>query len=355
LYTTTIEAFIPTTGRGIQAATSHCLGQNFSRMFQIVFENDKKETEYAWQNSWGLTTRSIGIMTMVHGDDKGLIVPPRVAPLQFVLVPIWLKDTERSQLIEKSQAIMTLLKNAGYRGYFDDRANYNPGWKFNHWEVKGVPIRLAFGPEDLAKNTIEIVRRDTGSKQSISLSDLLSTFRKFVEEIQENLFQRAKKLRDSHLSKATNWQQFMAELDKRNIVLAPSCDQNECEGKVKERSKEDSEKAEKLSAVSPQNYEQIKAQREAQGNKIRELKAAKVDKNTLDQEVKILQELKAKEAEAEKATSQQSPLKEEATIKLSGAAKSLCKPFDQPPLPKGTKCFQCNSDAKCWILWGRSY
>jgi len=212
---------------------------------------------------------------------------------------------------------------------------------------------LSFGPNDLTQQTIEVVRRDTGSKENVSLNNLVSSFGKLLEDIQENMFQKAKKLRDEQLGKATSWQEFMNQLDQRHMVLAPSCDEQTCEEKVKQRSKEDSEKG-------SSDLQQIKAQRESQGNKIKELKSAKADKAIIDKEVQILLQLKAKEESISKGSTVPTPQQtqapqEEGIIKLSGAAKSLCKPFEQPTLNPGTPCFQCGSNAKCWILWGRSY
>eukprot|EP01098_Paradermamoeba_levis_P016640 TRINITY_DN907_c0_g1_i2.p1 TRINITY_DN907_c0_g1~~TRINITY_DN907_c0_g1_i2.p1 ORF type:complete len:654 (-),score=231.40 TRINITY_DN907_c0_g1_i2:444-2405(-) len=147
LYTTTCEAFIPTNGRGIQGATSHCLGQNFSKMFDITFEDASRFTEpqFVWQNSWGITTRTIGVTIMVHGDDKGLILPPKAAPLQVVLVPINKKDADQKLLVDRGNQIIKELAAAGVRGHMDDRDTYNPGWKFNRWELKGVPVRIELG------------------------------------------------------------------------------------------------------------------------------------------------------------------------------------------------------------------
>jgi len=165
LYTTTVEAFIPDSGRGVQAATSHCLGQNFSKMFNIQFESEQTTKEYAWQNSWGLTTRSIGVMTLIHGDDKGLVMPPRVAPLQAVIVPIFYKDKDNEALKKKGNELLANLSARGFRVHFDDSPTHNPGFKYNHWEMKGVPVRLDFGPKDFEGSTICIVRRDNGAKE----------------------------------------------------------------------------------------------------------------------------------------------------------------------------------------------
>ena len=162
-YTTTVELFVKANGRGIQGATSHMLGQNFSKMFKINFEGKDKTKELAWQTSWGFTTRSIGAMIMIHGDDKGLVLPPRVAPLQVVIVPIIKKDSTEG-VVEMAHEIGKKLKEAGVRVRVDDRENYNPGWKYAHWETKGVPIRIELGAKDMQSQQVMVCRRDTGSK-----------------------------------------------------------------------------------------------------------------------------------------------------------------------------------------------
>lgn len=144
-YTTTVEAFIPATGRGIQGATSHHLGQNFSKMFEIYFSDENHSRQLVFQNSWGLTTRTLGVMIMVHSDDKGLVLPPRMAPHQVVIVPIFYNDKEKEAIYQRAREIREELTTAGIRVHFDDRDNYNPGWKFNDWELRGVPLRLELG------------------------------------------------------------------------------------------------------------------------------------------------------------------------------------------------------------------
>ena len=156
------EAYINGSGRSIQGATSHNLGQNFGKMFKIQYEDDQGERAIPWQTSWGLTTRTIGVCVMVHGDDKGLVLPPRVAPLQVIICPIAAKNFEYSDLMEYAENIKAVLKQAGVRTDVDGRQNYTPGWKFNHWEQKGVPIRIEVGPRDHAAKQVRIVRRDDG-------------------------------------------------------------------------------------------------------------------------------------------------------------------------------------------------
>eukprot|EP01120_Amphizonella_sp_Union-15-10_P006502 TRINITY_DN2103_c0_g1_i1.p1 TRINITY_DN2103_c0_g1~~TRINITY_DN2103_c0_g1_i1.p1 ORF type:complete len:505 (-),score=85.79 TRINITY_DN2103_c0_g1_i1:163-1677(-) len=289
-YTTTCEAFVPSNGRAIQAATSHCLGQNFSKMFNIEFEDVTGGKSYAWQNSWGLSTRSIGVLVMVHGDNKGLRLPPRAAPIQAVIVPIYQKDNQ-AVLVDKANEILKILVKHGIRTHFDDRVNYKPGWKYNHWETKGVPVRLELGAKDIQNNSIMAVRRDTGAKQAIKLDVLIQSLSNLLEEIQRNMFEEAKKVRDAHIIRATNFDDFIIALSKGNMVLVPWCESPACEEEIKDKS-----------------------------------------------------------AKASKA------LATDAKFELTSSAKSLCIPLDQPELPADSKCFcGCNSDAKSWTLFGRSY
>jgi len=157
-----------------------------------VFENEQTEKEFAWQNSWGLTTRSIGIMILVHGDNKGLVMPPRVAPIQAVIVPIFFKDKDNAALKTKGKEIFDLLLAKGFRVHFDDRENHNPGFKYNQWEMKGVPIRLELGPKDLSSGTICIVRRDTGAKEfGITYDQLAEKLQQVLDDIHKNLFEKS--------------------------------------------------------------------------------------------------------------------------------------------------------------------
>jgi len=239
LYTTTVEAFIPTTGKGIQGGTSHCLGQNFSKMFGIEFENEKEEKQYAWQNSWGMSTRTIGAMIMVHSDDKGLVLPPKVAPIQVVIIPILLSSQEESEKkaqIGKSEEIRNKLKALGIRVNLDDRLGYSPGWKYNHWELKGVPIRIELGPKDMKTQQVAIARRDTGEKLFISWDKVDTFVFDLMTTIHTSMFEKALKIRDEHLLKADTWDKFITALNSKNIILSPWCNREKCEDNVKERS-----------------------------------------------------------------------------------------------------------------------
>ncbi|CAG8496319.1 11996_t:CDS:2 [Diversispora eburnea] len=307
LYTTTIEGFIPTTGRGIQAATSHCLGQNFSKMFDILIEDpnapagsDGKNAKklYVWQNSWGLTTRSIGVMVMIHGDDKGLVLPPQVAQIQVIVIPCGLTgktpEEEKKNVEKKVNEVVEELKSAGIRAKSDLRDTHTPGYKFNHWELRGVPLRLEIGPRDLTNKQVLSSRRDTSAKEPIPLVELKTRVSAILKTIQKDMFEKAKKIYDAHRKIVLKWEDFVPSLDDKNLVLVPWCEQEKCEDAIKERS-------------SRSNAEQ--------------------------------------EPEDDKAPSM--------------GAKSLCIPFEQPknpPILEGeTTCIACDAYAKRYALFGRSY
>ncbi|KAI6104402.1 hypothetical protein F5141DRAFT_1129730 [Pisolithus sp. B1] len=230
LYTTTVEGFIPASGRGIQAGTSHCLGQNFSRpeMFNIVVEDPNDPSGqgklYAWQNSWGLSTRTIGVMVMVHGDNQGLVLPPRVAYVQVVVVPCGITaktgDAERNKINEACDELAKSLVDIGIRAKADLREGYTPGYKFNDWEQKGVPLRLEIGPNDLVKQQTVSVRRDTGAKAPIPLSELKAALNEY----------------NSRLKEVTRWEDFVPTLDNKCIAVIPWCEEEACEDDIKERS-----------------------------------------------------------------------------------------------------------------------
>lgn len=199
-YTTTVELYVPCNGRGIQGATSHMLGQNFSKMFQIWFENQEHKKDFAWQTSWGFTTRSIGSLIMIHGDDKGLVLPPKVAPIQVVIIPIIKKqDKNQAEIVSKAHEIAATLKSAGVRVKVDDRDNYNPGWKYNHWEIKGVCIRLEIGALDLQKSKVVAVRRDTKIKSDYDYAGIDAKIVAELAQMQVDMFTKAKEVRDAHI------------------------------------------------------------------------------------------------------------------------------------------------------------
>ncbi len=189
------------------------------------------------QTSWGFSTRSIGSMIMVHSDNKGLVLPPRVAQIQVVIVPITYKDDDTTAIYSKCEELAKLLKEAGVRVTFDDRENYNPGWKFNHWEIKGIPIRLELGKKDFEKSEVRVVRRDNGNKAQLNWGSLPTEIPKLLDQIHNEMYERARTTRDEHMKVAYNWEDFMTALNGRNIVLTPWCDEGVEEEKVKDKSK----------------------------------------------------------------------------------------------------------------------
>ncbi|CAC5405711.1 EPRS [Mytilus coruscus] len=243
-YTTTVEGYISASGRAIQGATSHHLGQNFSKMFEIVFEDpETQEKQYVYQNSWGLTTRTIGVMCMVHGDNTGLVLPPRVACVQVIIVPCGitanLSFEDTKALMDKCTEFKDLLSDGGIKCRADLRDNYSPGWKFNHWELKGVPIRLELGPRDIKNNQFVAVRRDTGEKVTMKNDNAVSQLKTLLDKIQENLYSKAKSDLDEHLTIAHDWTNFCDMLDKKKIIQAPFCGRIDCEDKIKKDSARD--------------------------------------------------------------------------------------------------------------------
>jgi prolyl-tRNA synthetase len=237
-YTTTVETLVPANGRGIQCATSHNLGQNFSKMFDIKYLDEKQQETYAWQTSWGMTTRTIGVMVMVHGDDKGLVLPPRIAPVQVVLIPIVTTKDDPKVINGKLHEIGASLRSVGVRTKVDDGDIHNPGWKFNHWEQKGVPIRLEFGKKDMEKNQVTIVTRDVKEKFEVAYGGINETVLKLIETIQLRMLEKARKDLNEKKKEAEDFETFLRYVSEKNMVLTPWCNVQACEEKVKKRVKE---------------------------------------------------------------------------------------------------------------------
>ncbi|CAF0753988.1 unnamed protein product [Rotaria sordida] len=243
-WTTTIEGYIAASGRGIQAATSHHLGQNFSKMFDITFEDPQTQTkQYVYQNSWGLTTRTIGVMTMIHGDNQGLVLPPRIAKYQLVIVPCGitasLSKEDEDALINTCKEVETKLKKAGLRVYGDYRDNYSPGWKFNHWEMKGVPIRIEIGPKDKARSQLTIVLRHTGARSTIPIDNSETKLHETLNQMHNDLYKKAKDEFDSHTILVKDWASLLKGLDNSCLMLAPFCGEPVCEDRIKKDSARD--------------------------------------------------------------------------------------------------------------------
>lgn len=231
LYTTTLEALMAD-GKALQMGTSHNLGQNFSKPFGIKYLGTDDKEHYAWQTSWGISWRLIGALIMVHGDDKGLVLPPRVAPIQVVIVPILYGDKDASVILEKVKQIKDSLSE--FRVHVDDRKEFTPGYKFNDWEMKGVPLRLEIGPKDLEKNSVMVVRRDTGQKTSVGNDELVSKIKLILQEIQDNLYNKAKELLTKNVHDVNDYNKFKQAIDNGGFVKASWCGDMECETKIKE-------------------------------------------------------------------------------------------------------------------------
>ncbi|KAK5117349.1 hypothetical protein LTR62_005966 [Meristemomyces frigidus] len=303
-YTTTVEGFIPAVGRGIQAGTSHCLGQHFAKMFDIRVEDPHQQVEegkprdrlYVWQNSWGFTTRSIGLMILIHGDDKGLVIPPRVADVQVVIVPVGVTakttDVDRAKLYDEVKGISDKLEAADVRVECDMREGYSPGYKFNDWEMKGVPLRLEFGPKDSANGVVTTSRRDQDGKSTLPITDLAKSIPELLETIQADMLRKASEEYASHRKIIRKWEDFVPSLNAKNVVLVQHCATGACEDEIKKDSS-----------------------------------------GTVEgQEVDV-----------------RAP---------SMGAKSLCIPDEQPEEVKaGTRCInpKCDREAKMWVMFGRSY
>jgi len=245
-YTTTIEGYIGASGRAIQAGTSHHLGQNFSKMFDITFENPETgEKDFVYQNSWGITTRTIGCMVMVHSDNSGLVLPPRVAKIQVVIVPcgitVNLKKEDRDALYAACEDFRDRLLKVSVRVNADLRDNYSPGWKFNHWELKGVPIRVEIGPKDMKLSQYVLVRRDTGEKIFMKTSGLEDDIPALLHTIQSCLLAKARTEMTDHIRVVDNFDDFLKYLDQKCMLQTPFCGNEPCEDEIKELSKKDAD------------------------------------------------------------------------------------------------------------------
>jgi prolyl-tRNA synthetase len=222
LRTYTLEAMMGD-GRALQAGTSHNLGQNFAKAFNIRFEDQNQQLRHAWTTSWGVTTRLIGALIMTHGDDKGLQLPPRVAPYQVVIVPIPGKHYEES-VLPAARSLRDMLQRAGIRAHLDDREEHTPGWKYNEWELRGVPLRAELGPRDVTKGQTVLVRRDTRDKAFVSLDNVAQEASDLLDTIQTSLFDRARRFMEDHTREVSSYEQFKDIMDgPRGFIVAPWC------------------------------------------------------------------------------------------------------------------------------------
>ncbi|KAK2469912.1 hypothetical protein H9L39_18727 [Fusarium oxysporum f. sp. albedinis] len=296
-YTMTLEGYIPSNGRGVQGATSHCLGQNFSKMFDIWVEDPvSQEHVHVWQNSWAFSTRVIGVMVMVHGDDRGLVLPPHVAKIQVIIIPAGINKRttaeEKNQLLDQMDEIRaTLKKETLLRVQIDSREGYTPAWKFNDWELKGVPLRLEFGPKDAKKGVVSYTQRHDNKKGTIPISSVATEIPRLLNQVQADMFDRANATFKEHRRTITCWHEVMPAIDNKDLVLIPFCLSGACEDGIKELT-------------------------------------TKKDAGAGEQGIAMM------------------------------GIKSLCIPFEQPSqLEEGTKCLnpECGRLAKQWTLFGRSY
>jgi prolyl-tRNA synthetase len=225
-------------GKALQAGTSHFLGQNFAKAFDVQFLNKENKKEYVWATSWGVSTRLIGALIMAHSDDQGLILPPKIAPFQVVIVPIYKGEESKAPIDAKVNEIMGALKALGIRVKFDNNDNSRPGWKFAQYELQGVPIRLAMGLRDMENNVVEIARRDTKEKSSVSMDGIADAVAKLLSAIQQNMYNKALDFRNENITVVDNWDDFVKTLDeKAGFIFAHWDGTAETEEKIKEQTK----------------------------------------------------------------------------------------------------------------------
>ncbi|HQW21959.1 MAG TPA: proline--tRNA ligase [Bacteroidia bacterium] len=224
-------------GKALQAGTSHFLGQNFAKAFDVQFTNREGKKEFVWATSWGVSTRLMGALIMAHSDDQGLVLPPKLAPIQVVIVPIYKGDDQLKLITATVDKIITELKAKNISVKYDDRDTHKPGWKFSEYELKGIPVRIAIGPRDLENGTVEVARRDTKEKSVMQLTDLSIKIEHLLEQIQDNIYRRASDFRETHTFKADSYDEFKAKLDEGGFVMAHWDGTTETELKIKDETK----------------------------------------------------------------------------------------------------------------------
>lgn len=234
--TLTIEAMMQD-GKALQAGTSHFLGQNFAKSFDVKYTDKEGRQQYVWATSWGVSTRLMGALVMAHGDDNGLVLPPALAPIQVVMVPIFKTDEEHSRILEKMEQLKKALEAEGHTVKIDDRDTLRPGFKFAEWELKGVPVRLAMGPRDLENGTVEVHRRDTLEKQTVALEGLDKSIAALLEDIQNNIYKKAFDFRESRVEKCDDWEEFKAKIGTGRFLLCHWDGTAETEQKIKDETK----------------------------------------------------------------------------------------------------------------------
>ena len=233
LDTYTIEAMMQD-GKALQSGTSHFLGQNFAKSFDVTFLNKENKAEYVWATSWGVSTRLIGALIMTHSDDNGLVLPPKLAPIQVVIIPIAKGEEQLTAITEKLQPVISKLRESGISVKFDDSDNKRPGFKFADYELKGVPVRLVMGGRDLESNTVEIMRRDTLEKETVSLDGIAEHIIQLLDNIQDNIFEKARKYRDERVYECENYEEFKEKVKEGGFFLCHWDGTAETEAKIKE-------------------------------------------------------------------------------------------------------------------------
>ncbi len=224
-------------GKALQSGTSHFLGQNFAKSFDVKFVNRENQQEFAWATSWGVSTRLIGALIMAHSDDNGLVLPPRLAPIQVVIVPIYRSEEDLAKISERVNPIIEQLKSAGISVKYDTDDHSKPGWKFAEYELKGVPVRLGIGMRDLENGTVEVARRDTLKKDTVSLEGIVEKLQILLDQIQQNIYQKAFKFREENTHKVDTWEEFQTQIEKGGFILAHWDGTGETEEKIKAETK----------------------------------------------------------------------------------------------------------------------
>lgn len=236
LDTLTIEAMMQD-GKALQAGTSHFLGQNFAKSFDVQYADKDGSLQYVWATSWGVSTRLMGALIMAHGDDNGLVLPPSLAPIQVVMVPIYKTDEERSRVLEQFENIKKELEAKGHSVEIDDRDTLRPGFKFAEWELKGVPVRIAMGARDLENGSIEVARRDTLEKETLTIEGIAEHVDSLLDDIQKGIYEKALSFRDANIRKCDSWEEFKQEITKGGFLLCHWDGTAETEQKIKDETK----------------------------------------------------------------------------------------------------------------------
>jgi prolyl-tRNA synthetase len=236
LDTLTIEAMMQD-GKALQAGTSHFLGQNFAKSFDVKYTDQEGNLQYVWATSWGVSTRLMGALVMAHGDERGLVLPPKLAPIQVIMVPIFKTDAEHAAILDKMAELKKAIEAEGHTVKIDDREALRPGFKFAEWELKGVPVRLAIGPRDLENGTVEVHRRDTLEKQTVALEGIEKSIAALLDDIQKTIYQKAFDFRESRVEKCDDWDEFKEKIQTGKFLLCHWDGTPETEQKIKDETK----------------------------------------------------------------------------------------------------------------------